>query len=476
VDPLQRQAAGRGRRIRQEGWQELVSAGRLPRFALVCVGTWLTAAETLMTATVMPSVARDIGGYAWFGWVVAIYMIGAIVAGATAGVLAQRIGLRRALMFGAMVYTLGCAASAAAPVIGLFLAGRLLQGIGGGWVVGLSYVAVNSLFPQTLWSRVLSAMAGVWGAATLVSPLIGGLFAQAGFWRGAFWLFALQGLGFIAASHQLIAQDDAPARAGPVKGLAAPLAVLSAGIIAIATAGQTSIPAVSAVLGVGGCGLVALFLRLNARSAAPLLPRSAANPISGVGAGLLMIFALQAACIPMDAYGPAILQALHGASPVLAGYILGAGALAWTVAALAVASSRADARYIRLGTVLVLASLVGLPLAMPRGTLAEVTVLVVLMGGGFGLAWSFTSARIVASAPEPEQAIASSAVPTAQMIGTAFGAAAGGTVANLLGFGAGVTAARAASQSAWLFAALIPLALPGALAAWRVSAPRFAPK
>jgi hypothetical protein len=221
--------------------------------------------------------------------------------------------------------------------------------------------------------------------------------------------------------------------------------------------------------------LVALFLWLNAHGAAALLPRSAANPASGSGAGLAMIVALQAGCIPMDAYGPAILQVLHGDSPVLAGYILGVGALTWTFGALAVASSKADALFIRLGTVFVLISVVGLALAISRGTLLELAALVGVMGAGFGFAWAFTSARIVACVPEAEKAIASSAVPTAQMIGTAIGAAAAGTVANLLGLGAGLTAARAASQGPVLFWALIPLALAGAAAAWRVSSRRFAP-
>jgi MFS family permease len=428
-----------------------------------------------MTATVMPSVARDIGGWAWFGWVVAIYMIGAIVAGATAGVLSQRLGLRRALMFAALVYAFGCAASASAPSIGLFLAGRLLQGIGGGWVVGLCYVAVTQLFPQALWSRVLSALAGVWGVATLLSPLVGGLFAQAGFWRGAFWIFAVQGVGFILASRLLVRPGAAPPAEVASKGLWLPLAVLSTGIIAIAAAGLTPQIGVAAMLGAAGCGMLVLFLSLNARSGAALLPRSAADPASGTGAGLLAIFALQAATIPFTVYGPAILQARHGASPVLAGYIIGCEALAWTAAALMVASSRSDGRFIRLGASLILAAVIAIAFAVPRGTLIEVAALASVQGGGFGCLWAFVSARIVANAPEDERAIASAANPTMQMIGTAVGSAAVGTVANLLGFGAGVSAARSSGEGIWLFAALIPLAILGAAAAFRLASARFAP-
>ncbi len=186
------------------GWRDVIAGERLPRFALICTGVWLNAAETMMTATIMPSVAADIRGYAWFGWVVAIYLIGSILAGASSGRLAQRFGLKRSLALGGITYAVGCAAGAIAPTIGFFIAGRLLQGIGGGWVVGLCFVAVTRLFPQSLWSRVLSALAGVWGVASLISPLVGGLFAQVGFWRGAFWLFAAQGVLFVAAAAILV--------------------------------------------------------------------------------------------------------------------------------------------------------------------------------------------------------------------------------------------------------------------------------
>ncbi len=427
-----------------------------------------------MTATVMPSVARDIGGYAWFGWVVAIYMIGAISAGATAGVMAQRLGLKRALAIGTTVYVLGCAACAAAPQIGLFLAGRLLQGVGGGWVVGLCYVAVTQLFPQALWSRVLSALAGVWGVATLLSPLVGGLFAQAGIWRGAFWLFAAQGAGFALASVLLVQAEPMSDQGASAKGLATPLAALTVSIIAIGAAGLTHQVGLALLGAAAGCGLLGLFLRLNARAETALLPRSAADPSSGPGGGLLAIFALTASTIAFNVYGPALMQVLHGASPVLAGYAIGCEALAWTVAALVVASSRADGRWIRLGALLIVLGVVGLAFAVPFGTLASVAALALVQGGGFGFLWTFASARIVSSAPEPERAIASSAVPTTQMIGTAVGAAAAGTLANALGFGDGFTAARASSQGVWLFAGLVPLALAGAVAAWRLASPRFA--
>ncbi|MBA3812560.1 MAG: MFS transporter, partial [Caulobacteraceae bacterium] len=215
-------------------WRDLIGPGLAPRAALVILGVWLNAADTLVTATVMPSVARDLGGYAYFAWAVAGYLLGSILAGASAGQLSRRLGLRAAAFLAAAAYAGGCALSAAAPDIGLFLAGRLFQGVGAGWIVGFCYVAIGVVFPERLWSRMFGAAAGVWGVASFLGPLVGGLFAAAGAWRGAFWFFAAQGAVFAAAALSLLA---APSGGEPRRPLAwRTLGVLALAILAVAAA------------------------------------------------------------------------------------------------------------------------------------------------------------------------------------------------------------------------------------------------
>ena len=58
-------------------WRDLLRADRVARLALVCLGIWLNAADALVTATAMPSIVRDIGGYAYFACPVATYLVGA---------------------------------------------------------------------------------------------------------------------------------------------------------------------------------------------------------------------------------------------------------------------------------------------------------------------------------------------------------------------------------------------------------------
>ncbi len=446
------------------GWGALLAEGRLPRFALLCLGIWLNAADTLVTATIMPSVAADIGGYAYFGWAVATFMLGAIVAGASAGHITNLWGLRRAMLAGAFAYAAGCVLSAASFHVLPFLAGRLLQGVGAGWIAGLCYVAISMVFPQALWARLFAAISGVWGVATILGPLVGGFFAGAGLWRDAFWMFAIQGLIFAAVSAKLLPRISAPAP----QGLAIrQLAMLAAAITAIAAGGLVEGAALALVLVVGGVALLAAMVWLDSRMEPRLLPRSAADLRSVAGSAYFVMFALAASAVVFSVYGAALLQVLYGLSPLAAGYALGAEAIGWTISSLVVGglSSRQQGLSIALGVAAIPIGLTALALAFPFGSLVLVIAAGTLVGVGFGISWSFMTRKLLASLPEEERAIGSSAAPAVQLTGNATGAAAAGALGNWLGLAHGFDPATALAASPWLFAAFVPLALLGGIAA-----------
>ena len=187
------------------------------------------------------------------------------------------------------------------------------------------------------------------------------------------------------------------------------------------------------------------------------------------GLGYVMIFALEVATITFTVYGPAFVQALHGASPLVAGYVITAMAAGWTVLAMVVAGvQNRDGFMIRLGASVVLAGTVWGAWAVARGSILTIVLAMLVIGAGFGASWGFAARRIVGSLPEGERALGSSAVPTAQLIGGAFGAAAASAVATALGFADGVDPAKGAVNGLWLFAAFIPVSVVGWLAAWRL--------
>src|SRR5205085_5702399 len=131
-------------------------------------------------------------------------LVGAILAGASAGRLSELFGLRAATALSGLLTAAGCVLSAAAPDIHAFLLGRLVQGLGTGWISGFSMVAIALLFPERHLARVFAAVTFVWGIATVLGPLFGGLVLEGGAWRDVFWLFAAQaGLFSLAAPFLL---------------------------------------------------------------------------------------------------------------------------------------------------------------------------------------------------------------------------------------------------------------------------------
>ena len=454
-------------------WGELLKGAFFPRYALLCLGVWMNAADSLVTATIMPSVARQLGGFAYFGWAVAVYTLGAIVAGASSGRLSARLGLRTAMAVSGLTYAAGCLASAAAPGIAVFLLGRLVQGIGAGWAGGLGYVAVGLVFPERLWSRVFASTTSVWGVATVLGPLVGGVFAEAGHWRGAFWFFALQGLIFSVAAMRLLSAKAPESEAHKEAGLALPqLSMLALGVILIATAGLIDSPAGSLALVAGGLLVLAGMVRLDAGQATRLLPLDARRLGTAAGAGYAVIFSMAAGTVVLGVYGAAVIQAVNGVGPLAAGYVVAAEALGWTLAALPIAGlgPRWHGHLIRLGGTMIPVGLAAMAFTFGRPGLIPAVAAAAFMGAGFGVCWAFMAQRILASLDDQERPLGASAIPAAQQAGGATGAAAAGALGSALGLSHGFDAGQAGAAAPWLFGLFLPVALLGCLAAWRLAA------
>ncbi len=456
-------------------WADVLGEGRLPRFALICLGVWLNAADSLITATIMPSVGRSLGGYVYFGWATAGYLLGSVLAGASSGYLALRFGLRSATAAAALLYAIGCVLSAVAPEIFTFLAGRMLQGIGGGWVVGLCSAAIGMLFANRLLPRVYSAISSVWGIAVLVGPTFGGLFADAGSWRAVFWLFAAQGVAVAVAASRMLPAAEATGVAHSVAWRQ--LAVVAVGVLLIGLADLAGDFWRTAALTVLGIAAFLLALRLDGQSAVRLLPRGSGDLSTAHGAGYATMFLLNAAAMGLPVYGPAVLQTLRGLSALAAGYVVGAEALFWTAAALPVAGLAGlwPSRLIRIGVAAIFAGLAACAWLFNDSPLAIVVFAAGLVGAGFGLSWAFISQRILADLDGDERAIGGAGIATVRLTGAAAGSAMAAAVANLAGFAQGFSVPAAQAAGFWVFVAALPLAGLACLSAWRLGALRAAP-
>lgn len=449
-------------------WSELLNHRYGPSLALVCLGVWLHAADSLVVATKMPAIIADIGGADLVAWNVSLYEIGSIVAGAASGLLSLRFGLRTPMSVAALLFAVGCLASVVAPTMPVMLIGRLLQGLGGGGLVSLSFVAVGLLFPKRLIARAMAAISTLWGVSAFLGPLAGGFFVEFFTWRIGFGFFALQAV--LLALWIRFGARDFGSGIGDPRGGSFPvlrLMCLCAGVVLIAYAGIDVSPVKTGVLIAAGLTVLAIFLAIDAgKGDDRLLPFRPFDLRRPAGAALLMILAFSAGTIAITAYGPLLVTMLHGASALTAGYIVACSSIGWTVVAVSVSgfSERHDPVFIACGMLLVTASIVGFALCVPTGPLWLIAVISFVEGGGFGMAWTFILRRTTALAPPADTERVAAAIPTVQRFGYAVGAAYAGIVANATGFGATATAATLSASATILFLACLPLAAIGVVA------------
>lgn len=446
-------------------WPEFLGSAYMPALALVCLSVWLHAADSLIVATMLPSIVAEIGGAGMVGWSVSLYEIASVVAGAASALLTMRYGLRAPMCLAALVFGLGCFLSALAPTMLLLLAGRVFQGLGGGGLVAMGFVAVGVIFPRRYTARAMAAVSTFWGVSAFLGPLIGGFFVEFATWRWGFAFFG--GQAILLALWIALRPDHTPSDAS--SRIVFPwrrLALLCLSVLLVSYGGVEIEPVQTTLCVLSGVACLVLFLRQDHHAQddrlLPLRPFDFTKP---TGSALLMILSLSIATIAITAFGPLLVVAIHNASALTAGYIVACSSIGWTVMAVLVSGSpeRLDRLMIAIGMSLVAASIAGFLYAVPNGPVWLIAVFAALEGGGFGMAWTFVLRRTTAlSAPQEVQRI-SGAIPTIQRLGYALGAAYVGIVANAAGFATMDTVAQAAETARWIFTACLPFALFGLL-------------
>ncbi|MEJ1163732.1 MFS transporter [Variovorax sp. CCNWLW186] len=454
----------------RNGWRAVALTG----------GVALHAVNVHIVTTVLPSVVAEIGGLDWYAWSTTLFVVGSIV-GATLSVrLLAALGPRGACLAALAAFTAGSIGCALAPTMPWLLAGRTVQGVGGGLLAALSYGLIQLVFAPRLWSRAVALVSGMWGVATLCGPAVGGLFAQAGHWRWAFWsllpLAALQAL-LVAVQLRPAAGVRHVRPAGTPRIPALQIGLLAASVLLIAASEFAPVLAWQAVGVAAGLGLGVAATRVDGRVAVRLLPTGAyavRAPMGAIYAGVVLLMI----GTTTEIFVPYFLQLLHGHSPLLAGYLTAAMAGGWSAGSL-LSSGRSGAgvdRMLRAGPVACALGLAALAVLMPaHGRLAagaETLLVAIALGAvglGVGIGWPHLVTRVMSLAPAGQEGLASASITTVQLYGMAVGAAVAGLVANAAGLTAPGGVAGARSAAFWLFASF---ALAPALAAWLVA--RFA--
>jgi EmrB/QacA subfamily drug resistance transporter len=169
-----------------------------------CMGLFVLMLDSTVINVALPDIARELDATATgLQWVMNAYLLVLAACVVSAGRLGDILGRRRVFLFGMAVFAAGSAVAAMSDAEEVLVAGRVLQGLGGAALLGLSLAIVSTVFPGGERARALGIWAGVSALALGLGPLVGGALVEAVSWRWLFWLnlpFCLLGVVLVLVS------------------------------------------------------------------------------------------------------------------------------------------------------------------------------------------------------------------------------------------------------------------------------------
>ena len=425
---------------------------------VVVLAILIPALNLFITVTLLPSVVADIGGLALYAWATILYVVTSIVGAAGSSVLARRQGMSRGLVIASVVFGMGAAVCALAPAMGFIIAGRAVQGLGGGMIIGVVHATIRVVFPPNEWPTMLARVSMAWGVAALTGPSVGAIFAGAGWWRGGFGVM----IGLVAVTcslaWRLLPERRAPATAERFPG--ARLLLICAAVVALGFVANVDGPAPRAALVVAMTLALVWAFQLEARAAKRLFPTGVLSARRPIGQCFWTIFLIAMSTTPIAVYFALLLQRIHEISPGVAGYLFASHSLAWTVAA--VLTTRLPTRRIPLaivlGPLLMALGFGGVASTVGSGPVALILLAIVIEGFGIGTCWPHLGHAVFGAAVTDEEEATAALIPGTQLFAGAFGGAICGIIAGATGLTRDASAAIAGTTGAALFTTSMILA------------------
>ena len=181
-----------------------------------CMGLFVLMLDSTVINVALPDIARALDATtAGLQWVVNAYLLVLAAFVVSAGRLGDILGRRLVFLIGMATFAGGSIVAATANSEEVLIAGRVLMGLGGAALLGLSLAIVSTVFPAGERPRALGIWAGVSALALGLGPLIGGALVEAVSWRWLFWInlpFCLLGVVLVLASTDEQRDQTAPRR------------------------------------------------------------------------------------------------------------------------------------------------------------------------------------------------------------------------------------------------------------------------
>ncbi|OBA58009.1 MFS transporter [Mycobacterium sp. 1100029.7] len=398
-------------------------------FVAIVLGMLLAALDQTIVATALPTIVADLGDAGHQSWVVTSYLLASTIVTALVGKLGDLFGRKRVFQAAIVFFVIGSVSCGLAQSMGMLVAARALQGLGGGGITVTASALIGEVVPLRERGRYQGILGAVFGVTTVVGPLLGGYFTDYLTWRWAFWVnvpISVVVIFVAAAAIPALASDVKPVidYAGIV------LVGLGAAGLTLATSwGGTLYPWGSATiigLFVGAVVALGAFVWVESRVPQPILPtRLFGSPVFTVCC--VLSFVVGFAMLGAMTFLPTFMQYVNGVSattsglrtlPMVVGMLItstGSGTL--------VGKTGRYKIFPVTGTALMALAFWLMSRMTPSTSAIEQSLYLIILGAGIGLSMQVLVLIVQNTSNFEDLGVATSGVTFFRTIGSSFGAA-----------------------------------------------------
>lgn len=398
------------------------------------ISLFIGALDQTVVSTATPRILADLGGFEQLSWLFTSYMLASTVVIPLVGKLGDVFGRKLFLIGGIALFMVSSAACGAAPTMTSLIWFRVIQGLGGGMIFASVFASLGDIFSPAERGKYIGLFTGTFSLASIIGPTVGGLLTDHGGWRLVFFLNIPVGLVAIPAiwlnlPKRFVTRKPKIDFIGAILLSAASIAML----LALVWAGDKyawGSPEILGLLASSGV-FVALFIAQEARHPEPILPlhlfRNRVFLVSN-----LIVFTFGVGVFGAFQYLGIFVQTALGASATASGVVTTPQSVGVLMAS--VIGGQVIARVGKykwqtvIGAGIIAFSMVFLRLVDVDTPIWHISLIMVVLGIGFGLVLPTMSLVIQNAVPYEYLGVASSSSQFFRQIGSVLGIAVFGAV------------------------------------------------
>ena len=347
----------------------------------------------------MPVIATDLDVVGSYTWAFTANILASLLGMVLAGIDADANGPRRSIAVGIGSLALGSILCGFATALPMLIAGRAIQGFGGGAAIVGVYVVIARAFPEQLRPRAFSVLSAAWIVPSIVGPLVAGWLSDSLSWRWVFWIVPLfvipPALILLPRIGHLVGGDPV---SGAGRRIRAGLLV-AIGLFAVQFGADR--------LSIGGSALALAGVVLVVVACGPLFPPGARRLARGLPTTVILRGFIAAAYFSAEVFIPLSLVQERGVSATVAGLALALSAVGWALGSWTqgrIAGDLDRSGYVRLGAAIVACSTIAMALVLqPWAPVWTASIIWALASFGMGLAVPSLSVQTMRLSPVGDQ-------------------------------------------------------------------------